>query len=174
MCLVYGLTTQGYRVAPKSFTFADVFMMSCLLSIYLSFSLQNLMGLTPPTIAGNRRVNGLVFISWLSLLAFMVTYWLLRIVIGVGKTISYTAGVLVFAGTSLVTFDFETFFKVVMADGNPGLITQMAVTLAVSLPLLYSQRPTSEGGMIPKVILRKLFHILAFFLFAPVHMKMNK
>jgi len=116
----------------------------------------------------------LLFVAWLDLFVFCATLWLLRIRIGLGRNLSFAASVVVAAVATLCTFDFKLFHEILVQGDNPKTIAYFATTLAVGLPILYTTKSIKEGGIVPLVMVRKLFHILAFILFAPIHLKMHK
>ena len=177
---VYVLTDFGSRYSPKSFTFSELLTLATLITVYTSFLIKQVVRPIPSSV-GNQALNVAMFVPWASLLLFLASLWILKETIGrlIGiKTSTLSLLLMPFVPPALIAYYlsddklFSRLSKVIL--GNGQMIGYLALVLTIGLALLYDlSRPVPDQllklGNISRLTHRKLFHLLGFALYTPMH-----
>lgn len=161
--------TRVIRVFPKSFTFAEAFTAVTLMTTYTSYGVKQLLqGFSSNyySSAGNPGFNAIIFMPWtISGLIFgvlMVETMVIKIDMDLlVLNCVLVIGAFIFYGVDLPVLKFIQ--EVILDTNSIKAITYMALILVAGLFLI-----NLEQRNYSKLDQRKMFHILAFILFAPV------
>jgi hypothetical protein len=157
------LFSQLIRHFPRSFTFAESFTASWLITTYCHYALHSLTRQAPS--AGVSGFNAIVFIPWVMLVGVALLTAMQARVMEVSITTVGCDFALVITLIASLNLPWITFLRsVIFSEASLLAIVYMTVILAMSLPALYwiNQKKTLE-----QMTVRKLYHLLAFLLFAP-------